>query len=107
MYVAASALGLATWLWWSLVGERVQVGRGRAAAVGALIGACAQLLPLVIGLTWYQLLRGLGRVPAPELGAFADFVVILFTLVQAGIGAIVGAILGAVVLAFRKRREAT
>lgn len=95
------ALILTPLLWWPLVGRVEAPGWSRGAAVGALTGVSAHVVPLILALVWIQALRGVGHQGEAGLGAIGDAIAVVMVLGGAAVAAVVGAILGVIVTRFR------
>ena len=100
--VVMSALVLAPVLWWRLVARRAGSSLVRGALVGALVGAAANGLPLLLVLGWQG---GRAASRAGQADGFATFdngVMLGFALGGASVGAAVGAMLGVATVGLRR-----
>lgn len=100
--VAASAFIFTPIVWWRALGGEAYVGPPRGAAVGALAGVTAHVMPMLLALLWFHVLRGARHQGEAGLGAIGDALGVVIVLGGAAIGAVVGAILGAAITWLRK-----
>jgi hypothetical protein len=100
--VAASALIFTPIVWWLSLGGVDSVKPLRGAAVGALAGVTAHVMPLLLALLWFHVLRGARHQGEAGLGAIGDAIGVVIVLGGAAVATVVGAILGAAVTWLRK-----